>query len=34
MDTENKKSTPWRRINTRLITATVKKLFIEANTVL
>jgi fumarate hydratase subunit alpha len=34
MNIENKKRNTLRRINTRLITATVKKLFIEANTVL
>lgn len=34
MDTEITTKTKLRRINTRLITATVKKLFIEANTVL
>ncbi|MDP2854442.1 MAG: fumarate hydratase [Smithellaceae bacterium] len=32
MNTENKKSNPWRRINTRRVTETVKKLFIKANT--
>jgi fumarate hydratase subunit alpha len=31
---ENKKSNPWRRINTKRITETVKKLFIKANTIL
>ncbi|KAF0159653.1 MAG: fumarate hydratase subunit alpha [Syntrophaceae bacterium] len=34
MNTENKKNNPWRRINTKRITATVKKLFIGANTIL
>ncbi len=34
MNTENKKSNPWRRINTKRITETVKKLFIKANTTL
>lgn len=34
MNTENKKSHTWRRINTRHITETVKKLFIKANTTL
>lgn len=34
MNTENKNSHTWRRINTRRITETVKKLFIKANTTL
>jgi len=32
MNAENKKNNSWRRINTKRVTATVKKLFIEANT--
>jgi len=32
MNAENKKNNSWRRINTQRVTATVKKLFIEANT--
>lgn len=34
INTENKKSNTWRRINTKRITETVKKLFIKANTTL
>jgi len=34
INTENKKSNAWRRINVRRVTATVKKLFIKANTAL
>jgi len=34
MNTENKKTNSWRRINTKRVIATVRKLFIEANTTL
>ncbi len=34
MNTENEKTNSWRRINTKRVTATVRKLFIEANTTL